>query len=114
MSPEPLIVVHELIKQFRTFHRREGIWGGIQNLFVRDYRTIEAVNRITFSIERGEMVGYIGPNGAGKSTTIKMLTGILVPSSGEMRVNGFVPWKQRRHYVKTGFRVSPAAIAGEL
>ena len=101
MSPEPLILVRELSKHFRTFHRREGIWGGIQNLFFRDYRTVEAVNRVNFTIERGEMVGYIGPNGAGKSTTIKMLTGILVPTSGEMRSNGFVPYKQRRQYVKT-------------
>ena len=69
----------------------------IQNLFVRDYRTVAAVDRVSFSIERGEMVGYIGPNGAGKSTTIKMLTGILVPSGGEIRINGFVPWRQRRH-----------------
>jgi ABC-2 type transport system ATP-binding protein len=101
MSPEPLIRVHDLSKHFRTFHRREGVWGGIQNLFIRDYRTVEAVNRVGFTIERGEMVGYIGPNGAGKSTTIKMLTGILVPTSGEMLSNGFVPYKQRRQYVKT-------------
>jgi len=75
--------------------------GAIQNLFVREYHTITAVDRVSFSIDRGEMVGYIGPNGAGKSTTIKMLTGILVPTSGEIRVNGFVPFRQRRHYVKT-------------
>jgi ABC-2 type transport system ATP-binding protein len=62
---------------------------------------VAAVDRIGFSIERGEMVGYIGPNGAGKSTTIKMLTGILVPTSGEIRINGFVPFRQRRQYVKT-------------
>jgi ABC-2 type transport system ATP-binding protein len=60
-----------------------------------------AVDRINFSIQRGEMVGYIGPNGAGKSTTIKMLTGILVPTSGEIVINGFVPWRQRTAYVKT-------------
>jgi ABC-2 type transport system ATP-binding protein len=101
MSHEPLIYVHELSKHFRTFERREGIWGSIQNLFVRDYRTVAAVDRIGFSIERGEMVGYIGPNGAGKSTTIKMLTGILVPTSGTIRVNGFMPSRERRHYVKT-------------
>jgi ABC-2 type transport system ATP-binding protein len=101
MSPEPLIFVKELCKHFRTFHRREGVWGGIQNLFFRDYRTVKAVDKITFTIDRGEIVGCIGPNGAGKSTTIKMLTGILVPTSGELRVNGFVPAKQRRHYVKT-------------
>jgi ABC-2 type transport system ATP-binding protein len=101
MSSEPLIYVHDLSKHFRSFQRREGIWGSVQNLFVRDYRTVAAVDRISFSIERGEMVGYIGPNGAGKSTTIKMLTGILVPTSGEIRVNGFVPSRQRAQYVKT-------------
>ena len=101
MSPEPLIYVHDLCKHFRSFHRREGVWGSIQNLFVRDYRTVAAVDRVSFSIDRGEMVGYIGPNGAGKSTSIKMLTGILVPTSGEIRINGFVPFRQRRHYVKT-------------
>jgi ABC-2 type transport system ATP-binding protein len=101
MGRDSLIHVEELSKHFRTFRRREGVWGSIQNLFVRDYKTVAAVNRVSFSIERGEMVGYIGPNGAGKSTTIKMLTGILVPTSGEIRVNGFVPYRQRRQYVKT-------------
>jgi ABC-2 type transport system ATP-binding protein len=96
-----LIHVHDLCKSFRSFQRREGIWGSIQNLFVRDYKTVSAVERVSFSIEKGEMVGYIGPNGAGKSTSVKMLTGILVPTSGEIRINGFVPHKQRRHYVKT-------------
>ncbi len=97
----PLISVRELSKSFRTFKRREGVWGAVQNLFVRDYHTIQAVDRVTFEITPGEMVGYIGPNGAGKSTTIKMLTGILVPSSGEVSSNGFVPHAQRRQYVKT-------------
>src|SRR6201997_1231503 len=101
MSADPLIFVHDLCKNFRTFRRREGVWGSIQNLFVRDYRTVAAVDRVGFAIERGEMVGYIGPNGAGKSTTIKMLTGILVPTSGEIRINGYVPCRQRRQYVKT-------------
>jgi ABC-2 type transport system ATP-binding protein len=101
MSAAPFISVRELSKEFRTFRRREGVWGAIQNLVVRDYQTVRAVDRVTFEIERGEMVGYIGPNGAGKSTTIKMLTGILVPSSGEITSNGFVPWRERRHYVKT-------------
>ena len=100
--PDPaVIVVRELAKHFRTFRRREGLWGGIQNLFFRDYQTVRAVDDITFSIEPGEMVGYIGPNGAGKSTTIKMLTGILVPTSGEVLTNGFVPHRQRTAYVKT-------------
>jgi len=101
MPDSSLIVVRELSKHFRTFRRREGLWGGIQNLFIRDYQTVRAVDRINFSIHRGEMVGYIGPNGAGKSTSIKMLTGILVPSSGEVLSNGWVPWRQRTQYVKT-------------
>lgn len=101
MNPDPLIHVHDLCKHFRTFRRREGLWGSIQNLFVRQYKTVAAVDRVSFSIEQGESVGYIGPNGAGKSTTIKMLTGILVPTSGEIRINGFVPHRQRRAYVKT-------------
>ncbi len=101
MTEGPLISVRELSKQFRTFRRREGVWGAIQNLFVRDYQTVTAVERVTFDIPRGEMVGYIGPNGAGKSTTIKMLTGILVPTSGEAVSNSFIPYKQRRQYVKT-------------
>jgi ABC-2 type transport system ATP-binding protein len=101
MSAQPLISVQDLCKHFRAFKRREGLWGGIQNLFVREYQTVRAVDDITFEIEPGEMVGYIGPNGAGKSTTIKMLTGILVPSTGKIISNGFVPWRQRTDYVKT-------------
>jgi ABC-2 type transport system ATP-binding protein len=101
MLDGPLISVSDLTKTFRTYRRREGLWGGIQNLFHREHQEMVAVDRVSFSIQRGEMVGYIGPNGAGKSTTIKMLTGILVPSSGEIVVNGFVPWRQRTSYVKT-------------
>jgi ABC-2 type transport system ATP-binding protein len=101
MSDSSLIAVGELSKHFRTFRRKEGIWGGLQNLVHREYHTVKAVDRITFEIDRGEMVGYIGPNGAGKSTSIKMLTGILVPTSGEIRSNGFVPSRQRTAYVKT-------------
>ena len=99
--PPPIIEVDELSKHFRTFHRREGIWGGLQNLFYREYKTVAAVDRVSFTINRGEMVGYIGPNGAGKSTSIKMLTGILVPTSGKALVNGYIPYKQRRQYVRT-------------
>src|SRR5271167_220653 len=101
MPSEPLIHVQDLSKHFRTFRRREGIWGGLQNLFVRDYHTVQAVDHITFDVTQGEMVGYIGPNGAGKSTTIKMLTGILVPTSGELRVGSFLPWRDRTQYVRT-------------
>ena len=101
MPDAPLISVHGLSKHYRSFKRREGLLGGLANLFHREYQTVKAVENIHFEIGRGEMVGYIGPNGAGKSTTIKMLTGILVPTSGELLSNGFVPWRQRAAYVKT-------------
>src|SRR5215813_9900043 len=97
----PLIEVNQLTKIFKTFERKEGVWGGIENLFVRQYRDLKAVDGISFTIDRGEMVGYIGANVAGKSTTIKILTGILVPSSGEVKVQEFIPYKDRSAYTGT-------------
>jgi len=96
----PIIEVRELTKEFRTFRRREGVLGALQNLFVREYVTVHAVDRVSFTIEPGEMVGYIGANGAGKSTTIKMLTGILVPTGGVVVSYGYVPYRERRRYTK--------------
>lgn len=95
------VEVDSLTKEFRSFKRREGLQGAIVDLFSRQYRTLRAVDRISFKINPGEMVGYIGPNGAGKSTTIKMLTGILVPTDGAVSANGFVPWKERTRYTTT-------------
>lgn len=95
-----IIQVEGLVKDFRTFRRREGVLGALQNLFVREYLTVHAVDHVSFSIERGEMVGYIGANGAGKSTTIKILTGILSPSGGRVVSNGYVPYRERRRYTK--------------
>jgi ABC-2 type transport system ATP-binding protein len=95
------VEVRELVKHFRTFERREGLWGAFQNLFVREYKTVAAVDRISFTIPKGEMVGYIGPNGAGKSTTIKMLAGILSPTAGVVHANGFEPFRERSRYTKT-------------
>lgn len=96
----PLIHARGLTKTFRAFARREGIAGAVRNLFQREYREVRAVDGIDLSIREGEIVGYIGPNGAGKSTTIKMLTGILVPTSGELTVAGFVPWREREAYTR--------------
>jgi ABC-2 type transport system ATP-binding protein len=96
----PIIDVQHIRKLFRTPVTREGRFAGIRTLFSREYREMEAVKDISFSIERGEFVGYIGPNGAGKSTTIKMLTGILHPTSGEVRINGVSPHRDRRQVVK--------------
>ena len=96
----PIIEVQDLTKEFRTFRRREGVWGALQNLFVREYVTVHAVEKVSFAIEPGEMVGYIGANGAGKSTTIKMLTGILVPTSGKLVTYGFIPYRDRARYTR--------------
>ena len=96
-----MIRVEGLSKSFRVFRRKEGLGGALANLFHRDYKELKAVDGVSFRVAPGEMVGYIGPNGAGKSTTLKVLTGILVPTSGTVEVGGFVPWRDRRRYVAT-------------
>ncbi len=96
----PIIQVDSLTKYYKRFINHKGYFGALQNLFDRSFDLVHAVDRISFDIQPGELVGYIGPNGAGKSTTIKMLTGLLVPTSGEIKVDGFVPWKDRKTYVK--------------
>lgn len=95
----PQIQVDGLTKTFRVAERKSGLLGAVGGLFRRQYRTVDALRDVTFSIGEGELVGYIGPNGAGKSTTIKILSGILVPSAGRCEVNGRIPWKQRREHV---------------
>ena len=90
-----LIHIENLSKHFKVLNRREGLRGAFRDLFSGDFRTVKAVDRISFDIEPGEIVGYIGPNGAGKSTTIKMMTGILKPSDGIIQVNGRVPYENR-------------------
>jgi ABC-2 type transport system ATP-binding protein len=90
-----LIRVEQLVKEFRTTRRQTGRFGALRTLFTRQYDVKRAVDGVTFSIEEGELVGYIGSNGAGKSTTIKMLTGILVPTAGRVEVDGLVPWRER-------------------
>ncbi len=95
-----MIEARNLYKDFKTPVIREGRFSGIRTLFSREYRLKEAVRGISFQVERGEFVGYIGPNGAGKSTTIKMLTGILHPTSGEVTVGGWNPHRDRRKAVR--------------
>ncbi|MGH9363826.1 MAG: ABC transporter ATP-binding protein [Thermoanaerobaculia bacterium] len=97
----PAVRVANLTKIFRTVRREEGLAAALKSLVRRVATEIAAVSDVTFSIEPGEMVGYIGANGAGKSTTIKMLTGILTPTSGEILCNGFVPYRERTRYVAT-------------
>lgn len=99
MTNMPAIEVRDLRKQFHVQKNREGLSGALKDLFKREYREVMAVKDISFEIPQGEICGYIGENGAGKSTTIKMLTGILVPTAGHLRVNGFVPHKDREKFV---------------
>ncbi|HCI80262.1 MAG TPA: ABC transporter [Ktedonobacter sp.] len=91
-----IIEVDGLAKTFKTRERGEGLAASMQSFVAPRYRTREAVKHISFSLEAGEVLAFIGPNGAGKSTTIKMLTGILHPTSGSVQVLGMVPWQQRR------------------
>lgn len=90
------IELHDIVKDFKIKNRRNGAFGNVKNFFVPQYLTKRAVDHISLEINRGEMVGYIGPNGAGKSTTIKMLTGILLPTSGYVKVGNLEPYKNRK------------------
>lgn len=90
------ILVTDLQKTFQTKHKAAGLGGSFRALIRPKYAAVEAVHRLSFQMEAGELLGFIGPNGAGKSTTIKMLTGILLPSGGRAQVLGFTPWTQRR------------------
>ena len=92
---ENAIVMKNVCKDFKILNRHEGLKGSIRDLFSRDYKTISAVKDVSLEIAKGEIIGYLGPNGAGKSTTIKMMTGVLEPTSGEIMVNGRVPYKDR-------------------
>ena len=99
----PQILVEELSKTYRIAERDAGALGAVKGLFRRRWRLIEALNKVSFGIEQGELVGLIGPNGAGKSTTIKILSGILEPTSGRCEVDGLVPWRQRvKHVARIG------------
>ena len=95
-----IIEAERLTKIYRNVTRKKGLKGALTNLFYREYEEIKAVDGISFQIESGELIGYIGSNGAGKSTTIKMLTGILIPTSGNLQVSGFVPYRQRNDYTR--------------
>src|SRR5437879_3406335 len=89
------ILVENLTKTFRVAKRRAGLWGAVTGLVHRMYYDIPALAGIDFTIEESELVGYIGPNGAGKSTTVKILSGILVPTAGRCEVHGRLQWNNR-------------------
>ncbi len=96
----PIIQARKLKNDYKIYKDHKGYIGALQNLFDRQFSLIHAVDQIDFEIQSGELMGYIGPNGAGKSTTIKMLTGLLVPTSGEILIDGYIPWKERKKYVR--------------
>lgn len=95
-----MIQVDALVKNFRIPKRKKGLLGSLASLFHREYKTKVALDHISFDIKEGELVGYIGPNGAGKSTTVKILSGILLPDSGTVKVMGKTPWEQRIESVR--------------
>lgn len=92
---EKIIELKDVTKEFKVLNRHEGLKGSLKDLFSRDYKIVRAVDNINLDVMRGEIVGFLGPNGAGKSTTIKMMTGVLEPSSGELIINNRVPYKER-------------------
>lgn len=94
-----MIEVGNIRKKFRVVERKKGFFAAARSLFYREYREVRALEGISFRAERGEILGFIGPNGAGKSTAIKIMSGILLPDSGECRVLGMIPWKDRVRYV---------------
>lgn len=96
----PIIIAKNLKKEFLKYERGQGLSAAFKSIIKRKYVKKTAVDNISFKVEKGEILGYIGPNGAGKSTTIKILTGILHPTSGTASVLGYTPWKQRERYVK--------------
>jgi ABC-2 type transport system ATP-binding protein len=104
----PIIEVSRLCRNFTYYEKGAGLKGSVRNLFARKELVKEAVKDVSFSIAEGETVGFLGPNGAGKTTTLKMLSGIMHPSSGEARVMGYVPWERKK-----GFRMGISIVMGQ-
>src|SRR5216110_1592453 len=104
----PVIEVQGLTKSFRTYKKKPGLGGALKGLFHREHQITLAVKDVSFSIEEGELVGFLGPNGAGKTTTLKMLSGLLYPTSGSAKVLGYVPWER-----KDGYRRQFALLLGQ-
>jgi len=93
-----MIEVENLTRVFRTYKKQPGFWGGVKGLFHREFEETRAADNISFSIKEGELVGFLGPNGAGKTTTLKMLSGLIYPTSGKATVAGFDPTKRENDY----------------
>lgn len=94
----PAIEVNNLGRTYKVYQKREGLFASLRGLLHREYREIHAVRDVSFSIEEGEMLAFLGPNGAGKTTTLKLLSGLIVPTSGSATVLGHTPWKREDAY----------------
>src|SRR5688572_4852033 len=97
-SPEIVIRADALTKIYRTYKKAPGITGAVKGLFTREYEEVAAAKNVSFKMTQGELVGFLGPNGAGKTTTLKMLAGLLYPSSGTADVLGYIPWERADGY----------------
>jgi ABC-2 type transport system ATP-binding protein len=107
-SAAPVIKVEGLTKTYRTYKKQPGLWGALRGLWHREYEQVLAARNISFEVREGELVGFLGPNGAGKTTTLKMLSGLLYPTSGRANVLGFTPWER-----KDGYRRQFALLLGQ-
>lgn len=108
MNQAPAIRAEALTKTYRSYKKRPGFAGAIRGLFRREYETVEAAKNVSFDVQAGELVGFLGPNGAGKTTTLKMLAGLLFPTSGRASVLGYTPWER-----KDGYRRQFALLLGQ-
>src|SRR5947207_8037504 len=104
----PIIEAVGLSKTYRVYQKKEGLFGALRGLFYREYKEVKAVENVKFTIEPGEIVGFLGPNGAGKTTTLKMLAGLIYPTSGTATVLGHTPWER-----EDAFRRSFALVMGQ-
>ncbi len=98
---EPIISVQNIRKHYQVHKKEEGLGGSLKALWKRNYTTVKAVDDISFELRAGELVGFIGPNGAGKTTTLKMLSGLLYPTAGEINILGYRPYEKKADFLKT-------------
>src|SRR3954471_23738940 len=108
MSTVPVIRAQALTKEYRTYKKKPGLRGALAGLFHREYEKVVAAHNVSFQVGEGELVGFLGPNGAGKTTTLKMLAGLLYPTTGTADVLGYVPWER-----KDGYRRQFALLLGQ-
>jgi ABC-2 type transport system ATP-binding protein len=98
IAPSPVVQIRGLTKSYRVYQKKEGLAASLRGLFHREYREVRAVRGIDLTVQQGEFVAFLGPNGAGKTTTLKLLSGVINPTSGQATVMGYIPWKRENAY----------------